>query len=85
MPAPMDQVPGSSGNDGVTSTQNDIMSFIGQPLEVWTYLQDPTHIVDDTAVIYSPQAPAPYGMTMCMAGEYLELFPIVYPDITLPS
>lgn len=81
---PLDEVPGSSGNDVVTDQHMDNI-FDGQPLDVWNYLQIPGNVVDDTQVIYSMQAPAPFGGTIDFATNYLTNFSMVYPDITLPS
>jgi hypothetical protein len=81
---PMDEVPGSTGNDAVTDYQQQYL-FVGQPLDVYNYLQTPGNMGDTTQVIYSPQAPLPWSGTLCYATEYLAAFPTVYPDITLPS
>lgn len=81
---PMDEVPGSSGNDVVTNYQNENL-FDGQPLDVYNYLMIPGNVVDDTQVIYSNQAPLPWRSTLDFATNYLEYFTIVYPDIVLPT
>lgn len=81
---PADEVPGSTGNDEVVDNHFNLL-FVGQPLEVYQYLQVPGNMGDTTMCVYSMTAPAPYYDTSCYATNYLDWFSTVYPDIVIPS
>jgi hypothetical protein len=81
---PMEDVPGSTGNDEVVDNHFNIL-FVGQPLDVYNYLQIPGNMGDTISCVYSEMAPAPFFNTPTTAENYVEQFTMVYPDITLPS
>jgi hypothetical protein len=82
MPAtPMDEVPGSTGNDVVTDYQFDNL-FDGQPLDVKAYLNTPGNMGDTTQVIINWQtAAAPWAGTKQYATDYLGNWDVIYPDL----
>jgi len=80
--APMNEVPGSTGNDVVTNYQEDLL-YVGQPLDVQTYLNVPGNMGDTTQVqiSWSGDAVPLWSGRLVYATEYLDNFYAIYPNL----
>lgn len=78
---PMDEVPGSTGND-VATDQNGNLLYDGQPLDVKGWLETPGNMGDTTKAIINWQtASADWAGHTVYASEYLTNWDAIYPDL----
>jgi hypothetical protein len=76
----------ADGNDAVTNEQWADL-FVGQPLDVYAYLQIPGNVVDDTQVNISRSGDATpdWAGHLVFATDYIGNFNVIYPNLTIPA